>query len=364
MHGFHAILTILVSLTSAASPAATRDGAPAILYEEAIDEPGLVTFAEARAERYVIVYQHLADPGSSTGTIDSANLLRYLGGKLQVDSRGWGVLDFEEPFDTRLQQGPASDRWKATVSTMVDAIQRVKRMFPNMRWTYYGMPGLSYYLKKDGKAYTWDNAPEELRRAEIARQIACYGPVLAECDWFSPCIYNTVGSGSAPVGQANAVRLANRAYVQARSGMCVEFARQLPGHPRVVPFASPLYQHGGGARCMSRIPYEILLKDCAQPVKESGADGLAVWTGAHCFIDGVTKPATAADFRDCGGRAIVSKTWAEDLNLSVADLATPEGAKKVRRMFSDAQSDLVRAAQAAWGASRVPAKAVGHTQGQ
>jgi hypothetical protein len=114
---------------------------------------------------------------------------------------------------------------------------------------------------------------------------------------------------------------------------------------------------------MSRIPYEVLLEDCARPLETSGADGLAVWTGAHCFIEGVTKPATAADFNDCGGRINVSKTWAEDLGLPVADLAMPEGAAKVQRMFSDAQRDLVRAARTAWGARQAPASPPGDGPG-
>ncbi len=336
------------SLAITAGPATTGTTAPVVLYEDSVDEPGLAALAEARAERYLVIYQHLADPGSGSGTIDASKLLRYLGDRLTVDSSGWGVLDFEEPFDSRLLEGPTSDRWKATSDTMVEAMRIVKRTFPKMRWTYYGIPGLAYYLRKDGKAYTWDNAPDELKKAEMDRQLACYGPVLAECQWLAPCIYNTVGRGTGPAGPTNQLRLANRAYVRARTALCVDFARQAPGHPVVVPFASPLYQAGGGARCMSRIPYEVLLADCAQPVESAGADGLTIWTGAHCFVNAVTQPGIAPDFKDCGGRAIVAKTWAEDLGIPEAELSTPRGSARVRSMFSEAQRDLVRALQAAW----------------
>jgi hypothetical protein len=325
---------------------------PILLYEDSIDESGLQALSKADSERYLIVYQHLADPAAESGKIDKASLLKHLGNRLNVDSQGWGVLDFENPYDAILQQGPASDRWEATTRTMIDALRAAKAMFPKMKWTFYGVPGLAYYLKNNNQTYTWDTAPKELAEQEVARQIACYGPVIAECDWLAPCVYSTVGNPRFLGGQSPQTQAATRAYVSARVGMCVRVSQARKDRPKVIPFASPLYQYGGGARCLSRIPRSEILRTCVEPAVDAGADGLAIWTGAHYFIDAVTKPGPSADFADCGGRQAVATTWSEDLGITTEELLSPAGYLLVRRMFSAAQVDMVQTAQDTWAHKR------------
>jgi hypothetical protein len=342
------VLGYLIPAQQGTTPIQTATvDAPRILYEDAIDESGLKDLMGAQATQYLVIYGHLADPECKSGTIDPTSLVRYIADKCRVDQEGWGVLDFEEPFDSNILKGPTSDSWSPTVDTMVQAIRAVKRVFPKVRWTYYGIPGLDYYLKSDGKTFTWDNAPADLMQREIDRQIAAYRPILIECDWIAPCVYNTVGDGG-KVAATN-IRAATRAYVKARVAMCVELSKALSGKRFVIPFISNMYQMGGGARCFSSIPYDVLLKDCAIPIHEAGADGACIWTGAHAFIAATTNPQkNQPDFGDCGGRVQVAKTWAADLGMTPEEITSEVGRARVTRMYSDSQRDLLRAMKIAW----------------
>ena len=164
-----------------------------LLYDDPIDIQGLEGLVKLGAQpRYMLIYQNNCDPDAQkTGVIDPmkvATEIIKIGGNVP---EGWGVLDFESPFDDWIQKGVDSPECKKAVETMVSAIRKIKILFPKVKWTYYGLPGLLYYLGD----YNWATAPEELKKKEIARQLAQYGPIMDECDWLSPCCYDTVGDG-------------------------------------------------------------------------------------------------------------------------------------------------------------------------
>ena len=57
-----------------------------------------------------------------------------------------GVLDFEDPYDGWIFKGANSPECQKAVSTMVSALREIKKMFPKVKWTYYGVPNLLYYI--------------------------------------------------------------------------------------------------------------------------------------------------------------------------------------------------------------------------
>jgi hypothetical protein len=348
------IRSIVTAVTAIlALQAAPPRGAPAqpelpklvVLYEEALDARGLTELAKLGAQRYFVVYQNNADPNAQkTGVIDPSEVARYVI-KSQGDTpEGWGVLDFEDPFDDLLQKDPTSERSKAAIKSMVETIRVMKRAFPRVRWTYYGMPGLKYYLP-DGD---WSKASARSKTAEVDRQIAAYGPVLSECDWLSPCVYYTVGDARHAKVAPPSIRDATRAWVTERTAMCVRFATTLGRPVPVIPFASPLYMPGGGARAFGVIPGNVLDEDILAPMAQGGAAGVCIWTGATNFIGIATGARPGESMTEGGGKAGLVKTWSEDLGVTAAELEGEGGRERLTGMISRAQVSMANAARGRW----------------
>lgn len=321
---------------------------PIVLYEEGLDTSGLTGLSKLGAERYFIVYQNNVDTNAQkTGLIDPAAVARSVA-KTQGDTpQGWGVLDFEDPFDKWMQTNPTSEQTKAAVQSMVETIRVMKKAFPGVRWTYYGMPGLLYYLP-DGD---WSTATQSTKDAEIRRQLAVYGPVLSECDWLAPCVYYTVGDEKQGKSPSPSIRAATRAWIRARTEMCVQFAAKLGTKVPVIPFASPLYMPGGGARAFSVIAKPILDEDVLAPMSLAGAAGVCMWTGATNFIAIATGERPGETMTEGGGKVALIKTWSEDLNVSAKDLAGEFGRERLTRMISQAQVSMATAVTRRWSES-------------
>jgi hypothetical protein len=342
--------TAILALQSAPPtevPAQPELPKPVVLYEEALDARGLTELARLGAQRYFVVYQNSADPNAQkTGLIDPSKVARYVA-KTQGDTpEGWGVLDFEVPFDNLLQGDPTSEQSKAAIRSMVETIRVMKRAFPRVRWTYYGMPGLKFYLP-DGD---WSRASARTKADEVEHQLAAYGPVLAECDWLSPCVYYTVGDSRHGKVAAAAIRDATRAWVTERTAMCVRFAAMLGRRVPVIPFASPLYMPGGGARAFSVIPSNVLDEDILVPVVQGGAVGVCMWTGATNFIEVAIGVRPGESMTEGGGKAGLVKTWSEDLGIPAAELEGEGGRGRLNNMISQAQVSMATAARARWDA--------------
>ncbi|MEN9642852.1 MAG: hypothetical protein RIR77_2041 [Planctomycetota bacterium] len=335
------ILIFMMSFawTSQIAPSPTQAMAAIILYEEALDEQGLLSLVALKAERYFVVYQNNADPDAQkSGIIDPAKVARYVASTWGDCPEGWGVLDFEDPFDARLQGGIGTEECKNTISTMVEAVRTLKRIFPKVKWTYYGIPGLAFYLAGE----TWDIAPESARNAELQHQRDAHRAILAECDWIAPCIYNTVGEGHAAKIAPDRLRKATRAWVAARVALSRSISGNQPNSPPVVPFGSPLYLAGGGARSFSVIPKEVLLQDTIEPALNAGAHGICIWSGAQNYIAIATGDRPATGFTEGGGKSVLVNTWSDDLGIDPTALASPDGRKKLITMISKAQIDMAK----------------------
>jgi hypothetical protein len=321
---------------------------PIVLYEEGLDSNGLTGLSKCGAEKYFVIYQNNADTNAQKSGLIDPSAVAHSVAKGQGDTpQGWGVLDFEDPFDQLLQTKPSSEATKAAVKSMVETIRVMKRVFPNVKWTYYGMPGLLYYLP-DGD---WHTATQGSKDAEISRQLSVYGPVLSECDWLAPCVYYTVGDGHQGRTPPQGVRMATQAWVTARTKMCVDFAAKQEKPVPVIPFASPLYMPGGGSRAFSVIASEILDEDIVAPISRAGAAGICMWTGATNFIGIATGERPGDTMTEGGGKVALIKTWSEDLNVSPRDLEGEIGRERLTRMISQAQVSMAASAKRRWSKS-------------
>jgi hypothetical protein len=319
---------------------------PVLLYDDAINIQGLEGLVKlGAAPRYILIYQNNCDPeAQKTGVIDpikvAAEIIK-IGGDIP---EGWGVLDFESPFDDWISKGPDSPECKKAVESMVNAIKKIKIMFPKVKWTYYGLPGLLYYLGD----YNWATAPEELKKKEIARQLAQYGPIMDECDWLSPCCYDTVGDGKGGIMPLPNQRISTRAWHAARTKMCVDYARSKARNCPVIPFVSPLYMPGGGSRVWSVMPKDVMVEDTIEPVLISGAAGVTIWTAGSYFIQLVTSANKAKDFTEGGGIETMIKHWSQDLKVAPEQLETASAEPILRKMIADAILEMARETVRVW----------------
>lgn len=273
--------------SSGAAPASQAEKTFTILYDWAPTEDSAVLqkLQAAGAEQYMMIYQNSDPNAAKTGKIDVGIIISEVKARFGAKPRGWGMLDYEVPFDAVLQAGPSHPLYETCTTEMIRAIRAVKAAFPEVKWTYYGIPGLSYWPAS--KLWTFASPTEQA--AEIDRQINGYGPVLAELDWYSPCVYD-VYSPELMTPEKAANHLKNEMdYRVARINVVREFLRRnnLPARP-IIPSVSPFFAPGGNVVENQLIPATEMVRDQIKPVLAAGADGVAIWSCANWYVQQAT----------------------------------------------------------------------------
>lgn len=318
-----------------------------LLYDEIRTIEDLEKIGRIGAQKYLIIYQDDCDPETvSTGKIDTAKVLRRIADATAKVSYEWGVLDFETPFDAWLAEGPDSSHWLTAKLAMTELIDRVRAAYPGTKWTFYGAPRLPYYL--EGK--TWSNATEIRKASELDLQRRIWQPIVAKCDWLAPSIYLVVGDRDNG-GRPNADHInSSTAWTLATTRFAKEFSVVTDSAPikksrPVMPFVSPIYQPGGGARAGSVIPADELRSCTINPLIQGGADGITCWVA----IDYVARKLTGPGDTVLAPEDKTVLTWlSEDLSTTPEKLRTPEGCEVIRQKYSKAVSALMRTFNDAW----------------
>lgn len=260
-------------------------GAPAdrsVILFDTLADPGRVG-EEAiglGARPLLIVYEHYdgADPDAGrTGNIDAATLVQHIERKTGGSPPEWGLLDFEAPFMEWMELGPGDPKWEIATGRMRDAMRAVKRAFPNTKWSFYQVPYVRYWIS--GKS--WADSNPEQRQAAASRFLSQCAPVLVECDWICPSVYCFYDPAAAPASDAEGVRKANRAWSLEQ----VRIARSVAKGRPVVPIISPVWQNNGNAPVGAPVPISYLKEDVIEPALQGGATGFVVWTAFDYFID-------------------------------------------------------------------------------
>jgi hypothetical protein len=339
--------------TAPTAPAAAQASEPVFIYDEALSLNALERVVKVGGRRYSIVYQDDCDKAAkSTGTIDIAALARYVAERPSGFPSEWAVLDYEVPFDDWIREGPGSAHWKTATDSMVAAIERMKVLFPGIKWTYYGVPRLEFYM--DGK--TWISASDAAKKAEIERQFRCYEPIIAKCDWLAPSVYMVVGDRSDGGRAGDLQRRETRAWTRAAVESAVEFGKRVGRPIPVVPFVSPVYQPGGGARNQGFIPPAMIDECTIRPIIEAGGSGVCIWSAGSYMVSRATAPATAGEAPEADLGSIL-RNWSEDLHMPESALRSPDGIAELRRRFANATADFAEQFVKAWATRRPAAPA-------
>lgn len=223
-----------------------------------------------------------ADPESmKTGRINIPILLEEIRKKMGPTPTGWGMLDFEDPFDAWLALPATDQRNRLASSEMVKAIRAVKAEFPKVKWTYYAQPRMERVFP-GGKG--WANGTEAQMQAEIERRIATCSDILREVDWINPSIYDVYENSKFQGDELDYMMKNERIWREqvVKLGRTIRERQGLPQVP-VIPCVSVYFQPGGRATNMKPIPIAELIQDQIDPALAGGADSFAIWTSADFF---------------------------------------------------------------------------------
>lgn len=271
-----------------AAPPATPPAAPSastIVPPVLIDCATSAMSARRLAELKVPYYPWFGqspDPESlKTGTINVSILLDEIRKKMGANPTGWGMLDYEDPFDAWLDLPVTDPRNRKASAEMVRAIKAVKAEFPNVKWTYYGQPRMARQFPS-GKS--WVNGTAQERQAEIDRRIASLSDILREVDWISPSIYD-VYENALFHGEERDFMLANETMWREQVVRLARTIRERTGRPQVpvIPTVNLFFFENGRGTNMAPIPIEEVLQDQVDPALRGGVDAFAIWTSMDFF---------------------------------------------------------------------------------
>ena len=238
--------------------------------------------------QYIAIYQNSDPDAVHTGLVNPDKIIAQVKSQFGNDPKGFGFLDYEIPFDANIGKGPGHPDYEKTVASMVAGIKKVKAAFPNVKWTYYGIPATDYWIKN---WWDWENAPAVERTAEIEKQIRNYGPVLKELDWVNCCTYDVyVYSKYAPEKRPAAI-VRETQYRIARMSVAKEMWKRMNLPPKpIIPAICLHYAPGGNGVEYEMIPMDEFITDQIMPAIMAGADGVAIWSASSAYLGLATSP--------------------------------------------------------------------------
>lgn len=343
--------------TKPPAPQAARTAVPPVIIDCATSARSAQALRDMRVPMYTITYQACDPEAGKTGRIDLGKLAAEIERKMGQDPSGWGMLDYEAPFDEWLQKGVGDQRCLQARDEIIKALRYVRGRWPKVKWTIYGHPFLLYWLPN---GTPWDRAPDEVKRAEIEKRVAVYGPILAEVDWVNPSNYDINENAL----QTSIERARDKAHEQVWRTQHIELAREtmrragIPPKP-ILPAVNLYYPGEGRATYMRPIPVQELLQDQILPQLAAGADGFAVWTGVDYIQGLVTGNAKLdADPEALKTRTRTRATWAGSYldGKTPADWSADDVKFVISQRTGQTIADGVEAILAAWKARQAAPK--------
>ncbi len=246
-----------------------------------------------------MIYQFVDPNSGEQGTIDANKVVDYVRAEWGENPSGWFMLDFEFPHMAHLLLGrtnPQHPDYIRTRDAFVNALQVLKATFPAAKWSVYSAPSLPHWFPEGDSGYTWFNVPEERVDLETTQRRAAFAPVVAECDWVSPSIYDRhdtrlMPSQIARDRQIEAYKRRNRAMVELAKSMVADSPQ--PDRP-VIPTINLYYAPGGNTVETRLIPREQVVEKQLRPAIDAGADSIAIWTAAGRYAHIATSPPNEA----------------------------------------------------------------------
>jgi hypothetical protein len=310
--------------------------------------PGETPPVIGSSQRYMLVGQYDVDAEiASTGIIDPVKAIAQVERLIQSGNGSeWGVLDFEEPFDAIWNAGASDPRYQPALDSMVATIRALKSRFPNVKWTYYGLPRVPYWFS-DG---IWRDFSPEVRVEKYVQLTATIEPLMTEMDFFMPSVYDMYERARGmPLSAADADATEawwRRANVEVIAHW---FQSRNKVVPPIIPMVCPWFQGGGVATTMMPIPPSEFLQDQVQPLVSAGVSGLAVWGGMRYAIyvaqwPGGHPSAAFLELRDATQR-VLARDYLNGADPDLVDWTS----QSVKQQLGDAMNVvMINALTASW----------------
>jgi hypothetical protein len=290
------------------------------LYIDDIPDPSfLPKFEELGVEQYSILYQFdVNDRESTDGTVDVKQIMNfvdqpgYVDGGAPFATAKTVFLDFEEPHTWVLMTGNEYNKKhpNGTVvnhenvsKNMVDAINHLKKQYPDKRWGYYGTPNLPIWMCVDGgdiishetctkQIRVYDASEKQLQEFKEALYES-YKDVAEASDMVSAVLYqHDVADKDAsnldkidPTKTKISIELLNR----------FDSANEKEKLAWISPilfkeFVADINGANSKVKGFETIPFDELLKDTIYPFLVNGGDGFIIWFGGSWRVYIVTSP--------------------------------------------------------------------------
>ncbi len=332
------------SRSPAAEPANPPSTGKPILLTDALASlsatPQLLTMGAA------IWLQVNQDPASyETGVVDVPAMLGFLA---RQGVPPWVILDFEEPFFANLKKAGSDDR-KRSLDSMLLALREAKKRYPGVKWGFYGLPNLDFWVGGKG----WAELDAATRAETLAKAEAACSELVVEADWISVSVYDYYDPTMVRPGSETSLRgtpdLAVRNGIAWRTA-AVQLACKLAKGRPVIPMVSPFWAPGGIAPSCHLIPPADFMSRQIKPCIEAGASGFAMYTGYTYRIARVTSsepdpPRTERSY----GQAEWRTAFATDFfgGTPPTDWSAPDVRRRLERDLTNVVLDRLRSIDAA-----------------
>jgi hypothetical protein len=229
------------------------------------------------------------DPESyKSGEVDVDFVMRDIDAQFKDRIPPWGVLDFEEPFFKLLEMPSDSPERQRAVQSMLRALRLAKQRYPGVRWSFYGLPNLPFWVNGTGWAdLSATEQAESLRKGEVACR-----DLVSEADWITVSVYDYYDPTRVEPGSPSSVKGTPEQVV--RNGVVwrmaqVGLAKQLAAEKPVIAMVCPFWAPGGIAPACELIPTKDFVERQIRPCMRAGTNGFALYTGYMYRIVLVTR---------------------------------------------------------------------------
>lgn len=205
-----------------------------------------------------------------------------------ADFEGYAMLDYEGDWFRSLDKGANTKENELITRVMVEALQELKKRFPKVKWSYYGIPKVPYWLPDPRTGRTelnWGNAPREVKESVMEMKLNAYRGLLLHCDYMNPSLYNRYDPEDDEV-KIHIPNIENVEYEYRKAATLIaRKVNEVNGTSiPILPMFSHTYAVGGDVEYPGKlVDKDFLNKTMFRPNLDVGVDGFMYWNAIHYY---------------------------------------------------------------------------------
>jgi len=234
-------------------------------------------------KKYYIYYPSgVSESEFNARKIDVSRIEQSVISSVGEDFEGIGMLDYEYDWFRALDKGADDEENKVTTDVLIEAIQWLKKRFPKMKWGFYDLPKMPYWLPHPSptNSYTWANAPEELKERTMAFHEAAYSRLLKECDYMNVSRYHRYD----PDVHTHDISPRECEWRKKCTDLAHRINKVNGTNLPIYAMYHQRYPTGGKAEFVGKLVQKDFMVDTlVKPHIESGVNGFMYWDANHYY---------------------------------------------------------------------------------